>query len=351
MSKKSEKIGWQEYLKSLQDQEQRVVYADDVFKKLSKKELQNLIYANTFTRLKNILLKLYKWEVPETISARAIELGLMSYGMVCGFKSALGKYILPCIGTNMWNVYGDPISVRAIGYNGYQEEVEIDYGELKTPLPSGMTKITVSSKVKGIFMRDNDSCYPYIYYIKEYAYKLTDKIMALNIATQRLKSPFEYVVDEKELKDTVEKLVEKKENNDDVIIRVKPQLDKDINNSVQLVENKMNPAVVQAIKDSIEFDFNMFLETIGINSNPSPDKSQYVNNSEVGSNNSLIDIEQDVRFMNREKFAKEISEYFGEKITVKKNTDEAEQEAMKMKKAMMEGGINNEPNNSAKQGD
>ena len=75
-----------------------------------------------------------------------------------------------------------------------------------------------------------------------------------------------------------------------------------------------------------EFDFDMFLETIGINTNPTPDKSQYVSEIEVGSNNSLIDLERDVRFLNRKKFCED-AKRIGITMSVEVNIDEMKQQA------------------------
>ena len=339
MSKRSKTLTLDEWIEALNPgiEGNIIDYSDTYFKKLTNKAFKELVYRNTFNRLANITMKTFKWTVPETLNARVIEAGLLYRGWLCLYdKPGIGKLCLPCTPTNVWTVYGEPTQVNVYGYNGYTEWVTIDQ-PFETPLPIGMIKSNTPTTCHGIVMRDNDRAYPYINYIKEYAYKISDKIIALHIATQRLKSPFQYVVDEKELKDTIEKLVEKIESNDDVIIRLKAsKVGTNKEDSVQLIANTMKPEIIKAIKESILFDFDMFLETIGINTNPTPDKTQYVNDGEIDSNNNAIKLSQDVRLDNRKKFCKD-AKTLGVKISVKFNQEEMAQEIDKFKKEVNEG--------------
>lgn len=333
MGKKTKTLTLDEWIEALNPTTDSdiIAYGDEFFKKLSKKAFKELVYRNTFNRLANIVMKTFKWTVPDTINARVIESGLLWRSWLCIYdKPGIGKLCLPCTPTNVWTIYGEPTQVNVYGFNGYTEWVNIDQ-PFETPLPPGMVKSGTNTKCHGIVMRDNDRAYPYINYVKEYAYKITDKIIALHIATQRLKSPFTYVVDEKELKDTIEQLANKIESNEDVIIRLKANATKESNqDSIRLEKNDMRPELIKAIKESIIFDFDMFLETIGINTNPTPDKSQYVNDQEIGSNNGLIELSQDIRLDNRKKFCKD-AKALGVNISVKFNVKEMTQEINKFK--------------------
>lgn len=299
--------------------------------KIQKKFRKDLIYKNIRTRLINIALSMFKWGTPPSIDDRQIELGFLIRGCMCLFTGSLGDLMLPCIATNRLNVYGNPTIVRAYGWNGFNKKVEIKY---LTDIPTNFIDIKTEKKsnFKGVFVRDNPLAYPYINYINQYAYSIADKIVALEIATQRLKNPFHYIVNERALKDTVEKLAEKIEKNEDVIIEIKGKASLDeIENSIKLVDNKLNANNIKEIRNNINFDFNMFLETLGINTNPSPDKSQVVLTPELESNNDLIDLEQDVRFKLREKFCKDAKEILGIDIKVEKNLVELKKEIEKTK--------------------
>lgn len=296
--------------------------------------MKELIYENTYNRLVNIILKMYKWTLPDTLSARAIEMGFLYRGNVCIFKDGEigGIYALPCIPQNTYNIYGDPTQVNVFGMNGYTKLVNIEYLD---NIPALVTEGVVSETAAiGVFARDNDLSYPYIRYVEEYAAKIADKVLALNIATQKLKSPFRYAISEIDLKDTVQAMISKIQSNDDTVILVKGNKleDRKITDIIQPLESKIEPSVIDAIKNSIVFDFNMFLETIGLNTNPSPDKSQVVLTPELDSNNSVIDIESDVRFINRQNLCDVAKKVLGIEISVEKNVDEKmlEQEQNKL---------------------
>lgn len=304
---------------------------------ITKAKFKDLCYKNMFVRLTNIVLKLFKWTLPDSFDARVIELGYLRYGCVCAFKGLEGKFCLPCIPNNLYNIYANPTQVRVMGFNGYTKPINIKY---KTDIPTGDISQGTPEPTEntGVFSRDNDMVYPFINYIKEYSYKLSDKIVALNIAAQRLKSPFQYIVDEAELRDTVKKLAEKVESNEDVIILLKPTKLKPLQESIQLVQNNMKPEILQSLKDAILFDFNQFLENIGINTNPAPDKSQVVLTPEINSNNTLIKLEMKVRLDNRKKFCEDVKSILGIDMNVEENVDEAKEMMEQLKKEVLGNG-------------
>lgn len=333
MSKKDKQLfpflDWINIINENQDKDPIVMYGDEFFNKMKNKAFKDLVYRNIFNRLINIILKMFKWKMPDTMVPRALELGLLWRGWACVYKEHKGIFCLPCVPSNFLNIYGEPTQVRVYGFNGYQTPVDV-IQDFETPAPDVMAMSKEHTSNQGVVMRDNDRAYPYINYIRQYAYQIADKIIALNVATQRLKSPFVYTLDEKELKDTVTDIIERIENNEDLIIKLKSNKTGVERDPVKLEQNNMRPDIVKAIKESILFDFDQFLETIGINTNPTPDKSQYVNDEEIGSNNSLIDLEQDVRFLNRKKFC-ENAKKLGVEMSVEKNLEEAQRLAMKFK--------------------
>lgn len=339
---KKEQILFNEYIDWLNSYNSAFTTTSDNYPKLTYRKMANmerkqLIYRNIRARLLNIVLKLFKWKTPDTIDARTIEQGLILRGAACLYRDTLGTFMLPCNATNRLNIYGNPLTVRVYGWNGYNKNVKIKY---LADIPSNMIdNQDEEADSEGIYLRDNDLTYPYINYILEYAYKLADKIVALEIATQRLKNPFIYVIRDINLKDTLEQLTNKIEANEDLIIRLKNDKMQEADESIKPIANNANPNIIMAIKDSINFDFNMFLETVGINTNPSPDKSQVVLTPELESNNSLIDIEKDVRYLNRVKFCEEAKKILNVDISVELNVHEAAQE---IDKAKNEVGIEND---------
>ena len=315
---------------------------------MTKQALKQLTYRNVYNRLYNIVLKMFEWETPPTLNSRIIEKALIDRGQICLFKGKLGTLCLPCLPNNKYNVYGDPLTVNVFGYNGYTDTVNILYEQ---DIPSGNEPmIPITTDNTGIFMRDNDMTYPYIYYIREYADKIADKMIAFDVATNRLKTPFIYTVDDIQLKDTVEKLTRKIEQNDDIIIEVKNTKLNDKDNTGFVEHNvSIDANSIDALKNSILFEFNMFLETMGINTNPSPDKTQVVLTPELNSNNGIIGLEQDVRFTNREKFCELASSLLGVTLSVKKNKN-IDIDIMQMQQELMGGEDETGDNEDSKEG-
>ena len=322
----------------------RVVYANDFYEELDDKAFKSLLYRTIFNRLMNILLKVFKWTVPDYLVPRAIELGLINSGFAVGFDCKLGKYVLPCNPVGRKTIYDEFRYVRAYTFNGqnFTVEIEQDYKELKKGF---LESVLYRPEGRGLLLRDNDMDYPIIETVKFYSHALMDAWMATHVSSQRLKSPYYFVINSKEAGATKKDIVDSIKRNEDVVIEIKPKVmeGKSIEDIVGLYENKMNPAIIQEQKGYFEWVFDQFLGMVGINNNPSPDKSQYVNNEELTTNNGLIKIEQSVRLENRKKFAEELSKYFEDEIKVELATEELEKEIMKMKQEMM-GGNNGQEN-------
>ena len=307
------------------------------YKQLDKQMWKDLVYRNTYNKLLNIILKIFKWTTDcETIVPKAIELGYVKWGSVCMYKDDLGIWCLPCHATDKFNVYGEPLSVNVFGFNGYQKTIELG----KTV--SNKDGVLYTEDPTAIYSEDNDLTYPYEMYIRQYAAAITDNILALGVASNRLKTPFMYEVNDINLKDDVNKMVDMIENNDDIIIRVKQDKLKQQEDVIKPYNISIDPNSVMAIKELINFNFNMFLETIGINTNPSPDKSQVVLTSEINSNNTLIDIAQDIRYDHRKKLCDEASKILGITISVEKNTDELLKEINATRQSLTNGGDDND---------
>lgn len=356
MSKfKNKKKDFASYMKELNSYNENITINNNIYPQISNKLYsiyndlyKELVYKNIFNRLLNLLYIMYKWKTPDYISRRVIETGYIFRGAVAFFKDqeiknniAIEKatYCLPAVTSNIYNIYGDPTQVRVEGYNGYNKNIDVVYAE---NIPVNFDNFKNKSEGYGVFSRDNDTQYPYIFYVEEYASKLADSIVAKSIATQHLKKPFVFYGLEPYIKENAEDLVEKFVENKPTILILK--------NDDSMLENKNGKPFeainitqggdsVKAIEDSINFDLNMFLETIGINTNPSPDKSQVVLTSEINSNNLLIDLEQDVRLTQRKKFCEDIKKIFNIELSVEINLPEIKKEVKKIKKDIgAEGG-------------
>lgn len=288
-------------------------------------EFKQLVRSNIRSRLINIVLRMYKWKLPDTLNERVIERGFLERGWVCMFKDPLGIFALPCVPNNMYNIYGEPTQVQAFGYNGWNEVVDIKYFN-EYPQVLGMNNLITKPERFGVVARDNYDNKKYIDYIEEYTEILTNDKLAKIIATETLKQPHITLIPKKALKKTAQKVIKGIQENKRQIIIVDEDIKsmgnlsmKDMINDIDMSGNIEAPKKLMEVYNS---DLNMFLETIGINTNPNPDKSQVVLTPELNSNNSLIDLEQDVRFLSRVKFCEDVKKVLGINISVEKNIDE-----------------------------
>ena len=283
---------------------------------------------------------MYKWELPDTLNERTNEMGCLTRGWVTVFKDPIGIFALPCIPNNMYNIYGEPTQVQAMGYNGWNEIIDIKYFA-EYPKVAGMDFVTAKDKRYGVVARDNFDNKKYIDYIEEYTEILTNCKLAVIVATETLKQPRITLIPKKALKKTAQKVIQGIRDNkrqliiiDEDIKNLNGQSVKDMIADVDMSGNIEAPKKLMEVYNS---HFNMFLETIGINTNPSPDKSQVVLTPEINSNNSLIDLEQDVRFLNRKKLCYDANKLLGINISVDKNIDEMKELIKGMKYNIDEG--------------
>lgn len=308
-----------------------------------------LVKRNIRDRLTNIALRMYKWKLPDTLNERIIEYGFLEKGWVTIFKDPIGIFGLPCIPNNMYNIYGEPTQVQAMGYNGWNETIDIKYFNEYPQIP-GMDFIVAKENRYGVVARDNYANKKYIEYIEEFTEILTNNRLAIMIATETLKQPHITLIPKKALKKTANKLIQGiRENKRQVVV-----VDEDIKNItgqsmkdlIQDIDMSGNIEAPKKLMEVYNSNFNIFLELLGINTNPSPDKSQVVLTPELNSNNSLIDLEQDIRFLNRKKLCEDAKKVLGIDISVEKNIDEISELSNSMRYNI--GGDNNGESKSNK---
>lgn len=271
---------------------------------------RNLEFNNILNKLLNIAINIFDWDFGDLpFSKRIVEIGFITANGVCCFIDD-GIFILPARPTRELNLYGDPKNVIVTGYN-YTKEI---------------TLINIFNDVKlkngeGVYQRDSDTNYLLYNYILAYAEKISDKMRALDILTQKLKSPY-IVKCAKEEELTVKKALSKLFDNDDLIL-LTDEL-KNLDNATELLNTNIQPTLITAMKESIMFDYSNFLEIIGINTDPNPDKMERKLVDEVNSNNDLIKLQLFSRLEKREEFCEKVKKAFGINIKVKLKIKEKE---------------------------
>lgn len=303
-------------------------------------EFKDLVEKNIKARLENIILRMYKWKLPEDLNERVIEYGFLTRGWVTIFNDpklgTLGLGSLPAY----YNVYGEPTVQMCYGFNDYVRPVKIKYKK-GVELPSVIDGYTIEkSDREGITARDNNygrmnMPKKYIDYIEEYTQILTDLKLAMYVSAQRLKQPFIIAVKKKALGKSANKLIKSIKNNNISVLIIDGGKNIEDNHSIKdfidVIDLKGDNESPKKLAELWENQFNMFLSTIGINTNPSPDKAEVVLNSELNSNNNLIDIAQDIRFLNRQELCKRAKDILGIEMSVEKNIDEMSSMVKEMK--------------------
>lgn len=255
------------------------------------------IWQSTISKLFNFVLNIYNYEIKgyPDIPPEIIELGFVLYGGIAIGKDAVGDIeILPARPTNKVNKYGRTEKIILTGFNGYNVEYTQIYD-----------KKDFKNKTC-IYVEDNDFNFLSSKYIFNYGETITDKLRALQVATQKLKQPFIFQTDKKKvnnLKDFYEKLEENKP-----LILITDVLTE---SETELQNYNVNPDTIKAIKESILFDVAQFLEIYGINTDPNPDKMERKIVDEVNSNNDYLNILATCRTKKRVEFIKKAKEICG----------------------------------------
>ena len=86
--------------------------------------MNNATYIQYFNRLVELSVSVFEWQgLPETVDPRYLELHLFQNGSMVYFRDeVMGDLCLDCIANGQFDVYGNPISIRAYSsYNQYQK--------------------------------------------------------------------------------------------------------------------------------------------------------------------------------------------------------------------------------------
>lgn len=314
---------------------------------------KQLVERNIKARLENIILRLYKWTLPDELNARVIEYGFLNKGWVSIFKDP--EYGMLSLGAlpAYYNVYGEPTMAMAYGFNDYVKPVKIQYSRpIELPATVGEWSYKEAERY-GIIERDNNygrinNPKLYIDYIEEYTKILTDLKLGMIISAQRLKNPFVIAVKKKALGKTAQKWIRSVKNNEISVLLLDEQITKDtsVKDLINVIDLKSDSESPKKLSELWENQFDAFLTTIGINSNPSPDKTQYVSNTELGTNNNVIDIARDVRFLNRQELCDKARDVLDIDMSVEINVEEVDPLVKSMMNNM--GGEFNESGNDKK---
>ena len=135
-------------------------------------DLTRSYYKNWFNRFFNIAISRFKWEGLEEhpfINERFIEQFLFFEPLMVGFSDPMmGPVVLPAMQESNFNIIGDPLSVRAYGYNSNYNRSGLD-------------------ESNSAYLWTNMSRFPDVHIIRQFAKRLTeiDRTIDLNLAAQK----------------------------------------------------------------------------------------------------------------------------------------------------------------------
>lgn len=253
--------------------------------------MNDLTFKTVFDKYRMIAMNIFEWTgLPEGIEERHIERELFDKGKCLFFRDPRMSYMaLEAQDGQGLNVYGDPLTFRAIGYNYnklYRADdcVLIENNKLRIPTRS------------------------YIYF---YANKITEAERTMDVNVKANKTPTIFVCDENTLMSY--KQIGKQIDGNLPQIWADKKLD--INNIAVLdTKAKFLCNDLMNYKKSVE---NELLTFLGLNNMP-VEKKERIITDEANSNNQLIDNFCELQLEARKRAADAINEMYGLSIKVEK---------------------------------
>lgn len=286
-------------------------------KKLAKMK-NNIAYQNQFALKANDGIHRYYIEgMPETCNPRVINQSLMWYGSVVFFEKEGNIIGLPGVPTGQgFNVYGDPAEAWVFSAIGqYNQPVKL---YLPGSDESAFLKNTIGGKqtgeVKGVFVRENELCYPFIRHVMWYADAIADTMRTLDVCRQNIKQPY-IITAEESIVNSVKEFFKQRDINQDYIISsgVFPA------DKIALLPFETNADNLDNATKLIDWYENKWRELCGFKNNGQIDKKgENLIQSEVDINDEYTWISVDKCIESIQRGLDDVNKLFGTNMTVKK---------------------------------
>lgn len=286
-------------------------------KKLAKMK-NNIAFQNTFARLLQDALHRYYIEgLPETCSERVVLQSLLWYGSVVFFEKDGSMIALPGVPTGQaFNVYGDPAEAFVFSAVGqYNQPVKL---YLPGSDESAFLKNTIAGKAgndfKGIYIRENEICYPFIRHVIWFADAIADSMRTLDVCRQNIKQPY-IITAEESIVNSVKEFFKQRDINQDYIISsgVFPA------DKIALLPFETNADNLDNATELIDWYENKFRELCGVENNGQIDKKgENLIQTEVDVNNEYTWSSVDKCLNSIQKGLDDANRLFGTNMHVKK---------------------------------
>lgn len=244
-------------------------------------------FQNTFARCFRDAISRYEITgLPETISQRVVLMALACYGSVIFFERDGRWLALPGGATENFNIYGDPMYGWVWGRNGYNERIRlyIPGGDDDDFLTKGVGETEGHGEMRGVFIRENAICFPFMAYAYEYASAISDSMRTLDVCRQNIKQPYIITAEEAIVNSVKEFFKTRNENVEAIISSGVFPADK-----ISLLPFSTNADNLKNATDMIEWYWNQWDMLCGKHGNANPDKKERLIVDEVNSGNEKSD--------------------------------------------------------------
>ena len=287
-------------------------------KRLTKYK-NKVVWQNVFSNLLLDGLNRYKFEgLKDTaISERVLKQSLLWYGSAAIFEKDGSLLALPCVPNGAgWNIYGDPAEGWLFSTIGQLNE------PVKLYLPdsdeSAFLKRTngvknASAKLKGVFIRENDICFPFIRQVCFYADAIADCMRSLDVVRQNIKRPY-ILTAEESIVNTVKKFFKDRDENASYIIStgIFPA------DKINLLPFATNSEALKDVTALIDWYHNKYKELCGVDNNANIDKKgENLITREIEVNEEYTDASIDKVIAAIQSGLDNVNKLYGTNITVK----------------------------------
>lgn len=255
-------------------------------------------YIKWYNKYSLLALNMFKWEnLPNSIKSRHIEKALFEYGMAFIYNdNNLGLVCYGASNTGNFNSHGEPTQVYIHKHNGSETKLVSD----------------------GVLIRNNDLCIPTEWEIIDYARKMKEVEMSIDLNIMQQRFPY-FIESNTNNRFTLEQVFKQKEDGTPVIFANKNLGLENLNVlalNTPYVADKLNQYKYELERE--------VLTSYGINN--TFEKKERLLTDEINSNNDFIDRNVDIMFDCRLEAIEEIKSKFGKEFKVIKKNDNVSRE-------------------------
>jgi len=270
---------------------------------IKQPQFNNAVMLNTsrfqdyLAQLTSLAMARFEWlNLPETIDERFLEFTLLNQGSIAFFNGAdenmSGYFATQWVSQKPLNVYLNPTSIRSIGSNGWNYQVEPD---------------------QFVIIWDNINRTPTIKTLYNFAYKLTDIDRTLDVLRKHAKMPYVITVPQ-ELKEPAVNLWRQIDSNEPAVLAYKDTFDNITVNAMQTTNTSV-PQLIAALQANKQDIMNECLEFLGISPN-NPSKVQQQSVAEADQQHENIRFARWSFVEARRQAVKQINDKFGLNVQI-----------------------------------